>query len=282
MELFLNIAKNLFIVSLIFGAYFLFQRIKERKKPEEIFEGNQKVQEEQSPHEIVASVQYYALNTHSVKYHQYDCFEWCNTRNIYQNVTLERLWLKEPFHTAFAKLLLLLDSNELWIKVPNSKELTLRQRDQDEKLCYGISLKVVYLTSLLADLLERVLEMFKYQEASVQQFVILGVTVKLIGISKIIETVTIDTELDERDLILWLFETMHEDEQQNLEKYFDYIADNKIIENILKDQLRNRSGFKHLIELKIDKDETLKEPLVLPNLPKKRLLPLVATEKLFY
>lgn len=284
MELFINIAKNLFIVFLIFEIYLFLEAYFEKrndKRSMEKLKGDQQVEEERLPNVAVPSVRYYMLNTHSVKYYQYDCFEWWSTRNIYQNVILERLWLKEPFHTAFATLLLLLDRNELWIKLPNSKELILTNRDQNEKLCHGVSLKVVYLTSLLADILERVSEMFRYQKASVQQFVILGVTVKLIWISKKIETVEIDKELDGRDLILWLFETMSKDEQQSLEKYFDYVSENKIVENILENQLRYRSGFKRLVELKNDKDETLKEPLILPNLPKKRLLPLETTEKLF-
>lgn len=74
----------------------------------------------------------YKLQTHKVKYLIYDysrnlTYEF---RDLYVNIILNNLWINEPFHSTFYKLLILFDKDELMIKDKNSKILTLNIRDQ--------------------------------------------------------------------------------------------------------------------------------------------------------
>ncbi len=74
----------------------------------------------------------YELQTHKVKYLIYDysrnlTYEF---RDLYIDVVLNNLWINEPFHSIFYKLLILFDKDELMIKDKNSKILTLNIRDQ--------------------------------------------------------------------------------------------------------------------------------------------------------
>jgi hypothetical protein len=74
----------------------------------------------------------YELQTHKVKYQIYDysknlTYEF---RDLYIDIVLNNLWINEPFHSIFYKLLILFDKDELIIKDKNSKILTLNVRDQ--------------------------------------------------------------------------------------------------------------------------------------------------------
>jgi hypothetical protein len=74
----------------------------------------------------------YELQTHKVKYQIYDysknlTYEF---RDLYIDIVLNNLWINEPFHSTFYKLLILFDKDELIIKDKNSKILTLNVRDQ--------------------------------------------------------------------------------------------------------------------------------------------------------
>ena len=75
----------------------------------------------------------YKLQTHKVKYLIYDysrnlTYEF---RDLYVNIILNNLWINEPFHSTFYKLLILFDKDDLMIKDKNSKILTLNIRDQN-------------------------------------------------------------------------------------------------------------------------------------------------------
>lgn len=74
----------------------------------------------------------YELQTHKVKYQIYDysknlTYEF---RDLYVDIVLNNLWINEPFHSIFYKVLILFDKDELMIKDKNSKILTLNIRDQ--------------------------------------------------------------------------------------------------------------------------------------------------------
>ena len=74
----------------------------------------------------------YELQTHKVKYQIYDysknlTYEF---RDLYVDIVLNNLWINEPFHSTFYKVLILFDKDELMIKDKNSKILTLNVRDQ--------------------------------------------------------------------------------------------------------------------------------------------------------
>ena len=74
----------------------------------------------------------YELQTHKVKYQIYDysknlTYEF---RDLYVDIVLNNLWINEPFHSTFYKVLILFDKDELMIKDKNSKILTLNIRDQ--------------------------------------------------------------------------------------------------------------------------------------------------------
>jgi hypothetical protein len=74
----------------------------------------------------------YELQTHKVKYQIYDysknlTYEF---RDLYIDIVLNNLWINEPFHSTFYKLLILFDKDEFIIKDKNSKILTLNVRDQ--------------------------------------------------------------------------------------------------------------------------------------------------------
>ena len=49
---------------------------------------------------------------------------------MYVDIVLNNLWINEPFHSTFYKVLILFDKDELMIKDKNSKILTLNIRDQ--------------------------------------------------------------------------------------------------------------------------------------------------------
>lgn len=74
----------------------------------------------------------YELQTHKVKYQIYDysrnlTYEF---KDLYVDIVLNNLWINEPFHSTFYKVLILFDKDELMIKDKNSKILTLNVRDQ--------------------------------------------------------------------------------------------------------------------------------------------------------
>lgn len=266
----------------VFVGIFLFYnnlKAKERQKKEQIkqqeeYELYQAIMEERRRQEEATTPIEFRLNTTKIRYDQYDCFKNWGVEELYKVIVLKNLWLQEPFHSSYSKLLLLLENNKLWIKVPDSKELILTNRDEDEKLSYGISLQAVFLEDLIEDIFYDIWIEYDNMPILTKQNLLMGVLVKLVELSKQIETIKIDKEVDETLLISWLYESMDKQDKKSFKKFYQHIVENNIARKIITKVLRNFCGEKYLHRLKSNPNETQKEPLILPELPKKRFLSL--------
>jgi len=140
-----------FAIIYVFGKI-LIKSIQIQRTIEEQY-ANQVLQQEDSPAEENSSCEVtedkepeklYRLQTHKIKYQVYDAYYDLEStlKNFYREVVLENLWINEPFHSVFYKILLLLDKNELMIIDPNSKVLTLNIRDKYNKITTSKSYQV--------------------------------------------------------------------------------------------------------------------------------------------
>lgn len=77
----------------------------------------------------------YSLNTHKIKYLVFDSNSLICSSSIefYQRIILEKRWLDEPFYSTIFKILLLIDSDEFFIKDVNSKVIITNIRDKNNK-----------------------------------------------------------------------------------------------------------------------------------------------------
>ncbi|MCX6051046.1 MAG: hypothetical protein NTZ60_00895 [Campylobacterales bacterium] len=115
--------------------------------------------------------QLYEFQTHKIKYqiyHQWDLND-NDMRYLYHTIVLEQLWINEPFHSAFFKILLLLDTNDFMIVDPNSKVVTLNLRDVKNKMSTSKSYQVFSTKEIVANVFRRVLaKIFKFNKTDAQ------------------------------------------------------------------------------------------------------------------
>ncbi len=137
--MYIEILVILFLIMLIFtiGKIFKSKQIQKNKKELEANSFN-KIGEITAEENISTNliekelVKIYQLQTHKVKYLIYDYSKnlTYQFRDLYIDIVLNNLWMNEPFHSTFYKLLILFDKDELMIRNKNSKILTLNIRDK--------------------------------------------------------------------------------------------------------------------------------------------------------
>lgn len=113
----------------------------------------------------------YEFQTHKIKYqiyHQMDLND-NDMRYLYHTIVLEQLWINEPFHSVFFKILLLLDTNNFMIVDSNSKVVTLNLRDAKNKMTISKSYQVFSTKEIVATVFRQVLaKIFKFNKTDAQ------------------------------------------------------------------------------------------------------------------
>ena len=118
----------------------------------------------------------YQLQTHKIKYHVYSMskLQDYGCKDLYSTFVLDGLWMNEPFHTTFYKILLLLDKNDLMIIDPNSEVLILNIRDRHtNKMIISKSYKVFSTKDIInATLIEVMKSILRFQKYDAQNILL--------------------------------------------------------------------------------------------------------------
>jgi len=109
------------------------------------------------PKEII-----FKFNTDVVRFSLYSPHIFTNYRAIklYKKVVINRLFIDEPFHTAFMQLLQIYDHTQSWLKSNKTKEIKLKIRNKNANFEEGISFKVHAVSEIAFDFLGNILEYF--------------------------------------------------------------------------------------------------------------------------
>ena len=102
------------------------------------------------------------LNTDFVKYNFYnlDTFYSRNASNLYTKLVVRTLWIEEPYHSTFVKVLQIINKTESWIRSNNTKIIKLKIRQNNGSFQKGTSFKVYSLSSISFEFANRVLTYF--------------------------------------------------------------------------------------------------------------------------
>lgn len=125
----------------------------------------------------------YKLNTNKVRYYIFDMSRLndYSIKLLYKNIVIKNLWLNEPFHSVFFKLLQLLDNNELMIQDPNSDVLILNTRDQNNKIqkskSYQVFSTIDFISSVFRATIDHILK-FNKKDAQIIILAILIISIK--------------------------------------------------------------------------------------------------------
>lgn len=125
--------------------------------------------------DVKPAVQFYNLNTHYIKYKVYENHEFISfeTKSLYDKIILKNLWINEPFHSTFFKILQLLDSNKFMIKDPGSKVLVLNIRDENNKMIKSKSYQVFDLKEVLHYVLSHCLDdVLRFRKHDAQRIIL--------------------------------------------------------------------------------------------------------------
>lgn len=219
------------------------------------------------------------LNKKSVRYLFYSksTFLSAQTKMIYKDLVVNTLWLQEPFHTALVRLLVAVEKNKLWIKVPDSKELILNSRNRDGTFSRGISLKIVYLSTFLSHILVSIKLKYIYTEDReyVQQY-ILAYIIKLMTIANRVESVELSEIISSESIFLLLNDLFDSRYELLLEEMFYEKIDHGMLMQNIAAVLHNMPHEKHLIKLDDGMESYNQEPIYLPYIQKKQLIQLEA------
>lgn len=103
------------------------------------------------------------FNTDSVKFYFYDpnTFKSIMAVDLYKKIIVNNLWIDEPFHSNFVKILQIIDKNESWIKSKKTKELKLKIRKNNGNFEQGTSFKVYSLRDLSFQFLSEIFDYFR-------------------------------------------------------------------------------------------------------------------------
>ena len=107
------------MIAIIFFTYMLYKAYLELKKKQ--------IQNEKSRATINYLDNLKELKRESVKYKLFSPYIFYNdgSSDLYKQVIVNNLYLEEPFHTTYAKLLVFWQKNNSWIKTDNTKTITL-------------------------------------------------------------------------------------------------------------------------------------------------------------
>lgn len=102
------------------------------------------------------------FNTNSVKFHFYhqSTFQSFLAVALYKKIIVNQLWIDEPFHSNFVKILQIIDQSESWIKSKKTKELKIKIRRNDGNFEHGSSFKVYSLRDLSFQFLSKIFDYF--------------------------------------------------------------------------------------------------------------------------
>ncbi|MEA2018806.1 MAG: hypothetical protein U9N59_10200, partial [Campylobacterota bacterium] len=119
----------------------------------------------------------YHLNTDNVRYNLYDSSHFSFlTKKLYSAFIKETLWIKEPFYTAFYKILNMIDRDTLMIRDFNSQVIILNIRDENGNDTVSESFEVISSKEYLANTViycEKTIKKFNKNDA---QCIILAIS----------------------------------------------------------------------------------------------------------
>lgn len=97
--------------------------------------------------ESVKPIIKYELNTSPIKL---DLYPFSYTfKHLYKNIIVDRYWINEPFHSKFVEILYAINSCQLWIKSPKTKEIIVNIRGINEQEFQARSLKALNLNEII-------------------------------------------------------------------------------------------------------------------------------------
>ena len=108
------------------------------------------------------------LNTDSVKFYFYhpNTFQSYEAVELYKEIIVDNLWIDEPFHSTFVKIIQIIDQSKSWIKSRKTKELKLKIRKNNGNFEQGISFKVYSLRDLSFRFLSEILDYFRRNKST--------------------------------------------------------------------------------------------------------------------
>ena len=135
------------VLLLIWLAWLFFPSQSRNKKPQ--IENAIQVIEGEAP--LSAPPVMYQLNTDLICYKLYSVRHLRQeTQMLYKKVILQNLWINEPFHSTFFKLLLILNENYFFIRDPFSKVITSNLRNDSNLMIKVESYSVLSVLEIIA------------------------------------------------------------------------------------------------------------------------------------
>lgn len=218
----------------------------------------------------------YNLNTTSVRYLFYSKSTFLNAKikTLYKDVIVNNLWIQEPFHSSFVRLLSVIEENKLWIQVPKSKELILNQRNKDGSFSKGISIKVVYLPIFLSYSIVMLIKSktIHARNSSDIQLYIIAYIIKLIMIANTIQCVKISKAISIESIFSYLDDLYDDSYKISLQEKVSKQIDHALFMQNLELTIRNIRCEKYLVRLDGSMSNYNQEHLYLPHIQKKQLI----------
>lgn len=124
----MDLVSHILIILLLLWVIWLFISTLLQEKSLEIENKIQNIEEEALPS---APPILYQLNTDLIRYQLYPAKHLSKeAQMLYSKVILDNLWINEPFHSTFFKLLLILNENRFFIQDPFSNVIKCNLRDE--------------------------------------------------------------------------------------------------------------------------------------------------------
>ena len=206
----------------------------------------------------------YQLQTHKIQY-------WLYVPNrdlksdlifLYKNVVQENLWINEPFHSAFYKILLILNQNEFMIIDSSSKIITMNLRDKHNQMSTSKSFQVFATKNIVQTSIRVAMNnILRFNKSDAQNILI---AICIIALEKSLH---------------YLSKEVPKNAIKNLLQDYEHADDVKYIISLIKEKNQMlkfvQIAFKEAFEItKTDvyNDSEVPRPLLLPNeLPEKYL-----------
>lgn len=92
---------------------------------------------------------------------------------LYNDFVVKHLWINEPFHSTFYKILMILDKNEFMIIDQNSKVITMNVRDKNNKMTTSKSFQIFATRDIVEATIERAIhDIVRFNRHDAQNIVI--------------------------------------------------------------------------------------------------------------